>query len=200
MNFNNLFSIPVAICAFQRGLSNDELNFIKNQPQQENLGNTSSKDSYILNDSTLCELKQFCHQSVNQFFKEVYQPKNAIELRITQSWCNFTQGGQYHHRHNHSNSIISGVFYVQTTNKLDKIHFFKTAYSQFNIPTDNYNMFNSSSWYFDSIQGELILFPSSLEHCVHPTNNDSTTRISISFNTFFTGHLGKKLDFTELFL
>jgi hypothetical protein len=42
-----------------------------------------------------------------------------------------------------------------------------------------------------------VLFPSSLLHGVNPVEEDET-RISLAFNTFFTGTLGTPKDLNEL--
>ena len=38
--------------------------------------------------------------------------------------------GEFHHKHNHSNSFLSGVFYVKVEEDMDQIMFFKEGYSQ----------------------------------------------------------------------
>lgn len=200
MQLNQLFPIPVAFFTFGRELTSTELDFISNQPQRSNMGNTSSEDNYLIDKSEMTALKDFFLQSSNHFFREIYQPKNQTQLRITQSWGNYTTPGQYHHKHAHPNSLVSGVYYVQTNPGLDRIYFYKSGYQQIKFPTDTYNNFNSESWWFDAVQGQLILFPSYLEHMVQSVTEDKVTRISLSFNTFPTGHIGDHQELTELFL
>jgi len=47
------------------------------------------------------------------------------------------------------------------------------------------------------VDGELLLFPSSLKHSV-PTNIGKEARISLSFNTFSVDTLGSKENLTHL--
>ena len=65
------------------------------------------------------------------------------------------------------------------------------------LPPDNYNSWNSESWWFDVGTGDLILFPSSLEHMVE-TVQGNQTRISLSFNTFPVGNIGEEVSLTGL--
>ena len=87
-----------------------------------NVGNFGSTDNYIFN-SRLKEIKQFCDIQIQGYIEEVIYPKKEnIEMYITQSWLNITKPGGFHHVHNHSNSILSGVFYI-STQKGDSICF-----------------------------------------------------------------------------
>lgn len=200
MELMSLFPTPVAFFDLPREFTQHELNFIKNQTQTPNMGNTSSKDTYVLNKPELVDIKEFCLSSVNQYFQAVYFPDTAVKLRITQSWSNYTNGGQFHHKHAHPNSIVSGVLYVQSDSTKDRIYFYKTDYQQLKVETRNWNTFNSESWWFEAIQYRLILFPSSLTHAVPTISENSVTRISISFNTFPVGQIGSNNELTELFL
>ena len=64
--------------------------------------------------------------------------------------------------------------------------------------TEN-NEWNSDSVNFISQAHKLFLFPSSLLHSVD-TNQSNIERISIAFNTFVKGDLGKAGDYTRLVL
>jgi len=164
------------------------------------MGNTSSEDNYVLGKPELVDLKEFCLDSVNQYFQAVYCPDTAMKLRITQSWSNYTNGGQFHHRHAHPNSMVSGVLYIQSDPTKDRIYFYKTGYQQLKVQARDWNTFNSESWWFESKPAQLILFPSSLEHMVQNTQAEAMTRISLSFNTFPVGVIGNNLELTELLL
>jgi len=148
--------------------------------------------------ATMVELNKFMEAAVQEYLTAVYAPKNDTKMRITQSWCNYTKPGQFHHKHAHPNSFISGVFYLQTTAQ-DKIYFYREGYQQIKMPTDNWNVWNSESWWFEATKGRLILFPSSLTHMVETVKGDDT-RISMSFNTFPVGNVGDDAALTGLYL
>ena len=200
MQLHNLFPTPVGFFDLERDLTEQELKFINSLETRRNMGNTTSTDNYVLENKSLNKLRKFFEDSVTEFFAITHNPKNAVKLRITQSWVNFTNSGEYHHKHAHPNSLISGVFYIQSDNQKDRIFFYKDQYYQLKFEPKEFNYYNSESWWFEAIQGRLILFPSSLTHMVETLAPESATRISLSFNTFPAGHLGVNVDLTELIL
>lgn len=200
MNLQSLFPTPVAFVEMPRQFTKKELNTLIKQEQRPNMGNTTSINNYLLDLDELANFRSFIQSSVDEYFKTVYSPKHNVSLRITQSWTNYTTANQFHHKHAHPNSIVSGVFYIQTDPNRDKIHFYRTGYTQIKFPTDNWNMFNSESWWFEAVPNRLILFPSYLEHMVESLPSDAETRISLSFNTFPIGTIGEGDDLTQLIL
>ena len=122
-----------------------------------------------------------------------------MSLRITQSWLNYTDTGQNHHRHPHPNSYISGVFYLNANPEVDKIYFFKEEYKQLLIDPQTFNLWNSTSWWLPVGTGDLLIFPSNLIHMVDNTINKET-RISLAFNTFPVGLLGDEDHLDSLYL
>ena len=199
MNIHNLFPTPVAFFKLNRNLTKVELEFIKNQEVYSNLGNTTSTDRKILKNKELVELREFIESAIAKYFKSIHFPKYDVSLYLTQSWVNYTEKGQYHHKHAHPNSIISGVFYPQADRSVDKIHFYKEIYDRIKVATDDFNIYNSDSWWFEVGSGDLILFPSSFNHMVEPKEGDET-RISIAFNTFIKGDLGSEEGLSALHL
>jgi len=194
---HNLFPIPVGLYELGRDLTEKELSFLKNQKTRPNNGNTTSVDNTILKARALTQLRDFIETSVSDYFKTVHNPKHKVNLKITQSWTNYTEKNQYHHKHAHPNSFVSGVFYIQADKTKDKIYFYRDSYQQIKFPPQEWNVWNSDSWWFEVGTGNLILFPSSLTHMV-PSVESEQTRISLSFNTFPVGHVGEEMDLTGL--
>jgi len=197
MGMHNLFPIPVGLYELGRDLTEKELSFLKNQKTRPNNGNTTSVDNTILKARALTQLRDFIETSVSDYFKTVHNPKHKVNLKITQSWTNYTEKNQYHHKHAHPNSFVSGVFYIQADKTKDKIYFYRDSYQQIKFPPQEWNVWNSESWWFEVGTGNLILFPSSLTHMVETVQHDQT-RISLSFNTFPVGHVGEEMDLTGL--
>ena len=194
---HNLFPIPVGIYNLDRDLTVNELSFLKNQETRSNVGNTISIDHTILKSKKLTQLRDFIETKLSDYFTTVYSPKHKVNLKITQSWTNCTKKGEYHHKHEHPNSFVSGVFYVQADKDKDKIYFYRNQYQQIRFPPSDWNVWNSESWWFEIGTCDLILFPSSLTHMV-PTLDHDQTRISLSFNTFPVGNVGEEIDLTGL--
>ena len=197
MNIQNLFPIPVGMTQLGRKLTKKELSFIKGLGQYNNQGNTTSNDNYLFENPELADIYLFCQHQLEEYCQQVYCPKNNVEVYITQSWANYTKPGQYHHQHSHPNSWVSGVFYVNADKEKDKIFFFKNEYSLIDVPPEDWNQWNSKSWWFEAETGGLILFPSSLQHMVEQVTAKED-RISIAFNTFMKGHIGDNKGLTEL--
>jgi uncharacterized protein (TIGR02466 family) len=195
----NLFPTAVGKFSLGRPFTEKELLFIRGQATRANMGNTTSIDNDLFRSQELRDLAGFCHESVNSYLREIYAPKHPVSLEFTQSWANYTAPGQYHHKHEHPNSFVSGVLYIAADPAKDKIHFYKGGYQQIKLPTENFNLFNSESWWFEVAPGDLMLFPSSLTHMVETVQTDQT-RISISFNTFPKGYIGEDVDLTGLHL
>lgn len=197
MIVNNLFPTPVAKFELGRDLSGVEREHLFNLETRSNQGNTTSVDNNVLNKPDLNSLTEFLDGALQEYFNTVYSPKTDAELRITQSWVNYTKPGQFHHKHAHPNSLVSGVFYIQAAKETDKLYFFKDGFQQIKIMPKDFNLYNSDSWWLEAATGTLYLFPSSLQHMVEQVTGDDI-RISLSFNTFPKGNIGEEIKLTGL--
>ena len=112
-------------------------------------------------------------------------------LKTTQSWLNFNPTGTKHDIHSHSNSIVSGIFYLRTNDKTGNLNFHKPGGKSNLIENEikTFNKYNFEWMFFTPVSGQLFLFPSYLPHSVG-INQSEITRISLSFNTFYSGDLG----------
>lgn len=199
MPIENLFPTPIGFYELDKALSDKEVKFIKDLETRDNDGNTTSVDNYLLKSKEMKGIAAFVSQCVQDYFQTVYQPKHKVKPYVTQSWANYTNKGQWHHKHSHPNSFISGVFYVAADATKDRIYFYKDGYQQIKVPTENWNHWNSESWWFPVKTGKLVLFPSWLTHMVETVQAENT-RISIAFNTFLEGIVGDNQKLTELLL
>jgi uncharacterized protein (TIGR02466 family) len=145
----------------------------------------------------LSDIKDFCSKAVVEYAEVVLGIQNPQQLKITQSWLNYTQKNQFHHRHRHVNSMISGVFYFNADVNVDKIYFFKEQYDQIRQEATDWTLLNAENWFFTVGSGFLLLFPSRLEHAVEKVEYEGT-RVSLSFNTFIDGTIGSEFNSTEL--
>ena len=190
---------PTAVAKFELGreYTAEEMAFVNSQETRKNEGNTTSNDRYVLRHDTMESLRAFVETSVGEYLRNIYAPKYDVSLRLTQSWLNYCQPGQFHHKHAHPNSFVSGVLYIKAAKEQDKIHFYRDGYQQIKLPTDNYNTYNSDSWWFEVDAGDLMIFPSHLTHMVESVKQE---RISLSFNTFPIGRVGEEESLTALHL
>jgi uncharacterized protein (TIGR02466 family) len=199
-NIELLFPIPVMFNNIDRDFTKDELNFIRlhstSDKTNRNVGNVTSNNNYILNEPEMVDLKKVITSFINDYVKRVYKPKFSAEAFITQSWLNYTKKGEFHHKHEHPNSFISGVLYIHTDSSKDKITFYRSGYKQLQLATDTFDIYNSDSWWFNVKTGNVVMFPSSLTHNVENVTANET-RISLAFNSFIKGTLGDKRTLTE---
>ena len=198
---NGIFPTPVYISKLERKLTLKELSFIDKikLDLHNNEGNKTSNDNYVLNNKSFKNLKEDLDIRVQDYFQKVISPTDSITPYITQSWLNYTETNQYHHKHEHSNSLVSGVFYVNCNEEFDKIKFFNHTYKAIKPEVKDWNLYNSESWWFSVKTGDVILFPSSLTHMVETKEGDNT-RISLAFNIFIKGKVGSNKLLTELIL
>ena len=201
---HSIFPTPIYTTKMDRGFTKQELQFVDNQKNKciNNQGNINTKDNYILNRKEFKNIKKFLDKHCKDYLDTIICPKNNIELYITQSWLNYTEANQYHHKHEHPNSVVSGVFYFDSDVKNDKILFSHSrGYQQISPETDKekFNLWNSGTWFFPVETGNLFMFPSSTTHQVE-TKKGTNTRISLAFNTFYKGSVGSNTKLTELIL
>jgi len=196
-----IFPTPIYISKLNRKLTNKELLFIDKTKlnSHNNEGNITSNDNYILNYKLFNKLKEHLDLIIKDYFNKVLSITDQVTPYITQSWLNYTETNQYHHKHQHPNSLVSGVFYINCDDKFDKIKFFNDTYKTIKPEVKNWNIWNSESWWFSVKTGDIILFPSSLTHMVE-TKEGTNTRISLAFNVFIKGTVGNNKNLTELIL
>ena len=197
-----LFPTTIYKNQINKNLTKSELDFIISQKSKiyKNIGNKSSNDNYILENKELVNLKKQILNFVNDHTKNVLAvDTKKVTPYITQSWLNFTNVNEFHHLHNHTNSYLSGVFYIKAKKGVDKIFFEKNMNYILHPKFTEFNINNSNSWWLPTETGDILLFSSKLKHYVKP-KEDTNERISLAFNVFLKGEIGTKNDFTELLI
>jgi len=188
-----IFPKPVYVCDLGRQFTTDEYKIFEQSKREShiNVGNYVGDNDYILDHHSLSDLKHNILSAIDIYSEKIggYQPE--MKLCITQSWMNWTANGQFHHRHFHYNSLISGVLYIDVDENLDSIIFHKQEYNQLRPIYQSYNQFNTDNCEIKIKNGMLLLFPSDLSHSVDVKSGDNV-RISLAFNTFFKGAIGSK--------
>ena len=195
----NVFPQSIMICGEMYNLNEKELEYIKSLNKEKITGdgnNYRTSSTYIFNKPKIKKFKEYCEKQVNHYMHNHMKYDNNYQFYITQSWANFNEKETFHHKHNHPNSILSGVYYIELQNA--PIRFYKN-FETFPLlfKEKKYTIENSKSWFFVPQKNNLFLFPSLLEHSVE-VNKNVEPRISISFNTFVKGTLGKTQELTEL--
>ena len=164
----------------------------------QNKGNKTSQDNYVLDRPLYSDLKTECQFHLDEYYKNIINTKNNVTPYITQSWLNVTKQKEYHHIHNHPNSIISGVVYFNADPNKDVIRIYRPKlgqdYSlQFLMYPKEYNAWNSENWVLPVKSNSIVLFSSHLLHSVD-IKDSTNIRTSLAFNSFIKGTVGDQVN------
>ncbi len=197
-NLYGIFPTPIYISKLNK-FTKQELNYVDKLSLNinKNMGNVSSKNSYVLNDKPFNNIKKQLLNHITKYFDEVISTSDKIVPYITQSWLNYTKENEYHHSHAHPNSFVSGVLYINANKENDKIIFEKNKYQAIDLTKKDFNLYNSDTWFFPVHTGDLIMFPSDTQHKVEYKRGNNI-RTSIAFNIYIKGILGDLIKLTEL--
>jgi uncharacterized protein (TIGR02466 family) len=117
--------------------------------------------------------------------KSIIGFKKDYSFYLSNLWINISQTSAFNRPHIHSDSILSGVYYVDCNADSGSIVFLHPSIAQkilINESTvDSFTKFSASTNFVTPGIGRLVLFPSWLEHYVEP-NLSTDERISIAFN------------------
>ena len=197
-----IFPTPIYFSILSKDFTSSELKFVdlNKKKTYKNEGNVTSEDFYVLNKKPFKRIKKDLQNMVEDYFNKIIQTEDKIKPYITQSWLNFTKTSEFHHKHSHPNSLVSGVLYFDCDENFDKIIFFKPQTHSTIVPTiKTPNYWNAGSWFFSVKTNNVVLFPSTLEHMVENKQGDNL-RISLAFNVFIKGAVGEERKLTKLFL
>ena len=192
-----LFSEPLLVCSELYQLSENEFNFITGLERSSVSGiNLNSVNDFVLEEKELQGLKKYCQKNIETYVYEILKVERNLEFYITQSWCNYNRTGEHHHHHIHNNSMISGVFYVQTDGTRIQFHKGRDSFP-LKMNFSEQNLLNSDITFFKTEANRLFLYPSTLQHSV-TKNKSNVERISLAFNTFIKGFVGDNQQRTRL--
>lgn len=175
-------------------LIEDALPLLREEEYRPNQANRTTDNDYLLNDEKYKDIKEWIMSCLEKLRVEM----NYLcdELTVTQSWANLSGPGDWHPPHIHPNSILSGIIYLTES----------VGYTQFKCPNDWYITSNTqvqaikvsfepeasvSNDEYISSPGDMIIFPSSFMHGADPHEGENNDRITISFNVFPTGKIGR---------
>lgn len=134
-------------------------------------------------------LKNRVETAATEFWHSVGYERR--ELKITQMWANYMKGRGFISEHNHSNSLVSGIFYLDVSAGSGATVFTDTyhgIHKMINVPNEKDTRYNSDRFVVNPKNNMLILFPSYLNH-YSDACADGGERITISMN-FLPSELG----------
>jgi uncharacterized protein (TIGR02466 family) len=159
-------------------------------------GNFTSLNTDVFSLDVFSEIKDLALEAIRVYTKEIMKWSDGPEFFITQSWVNKNPTSTTHHEHYHLNTLFSGVFYLDTAEP-DYISFFTSKQPFFKFFEDEKNIWNSDRYDLLAKPGRFVIFPANMLHSVGE-NIASHERISVAFNVFVKGQLGRRENLTYL--
>jgi len=183
---HQLFAVPLYETQFSVKAS--VLEFVKSQEYVRYAYSYMSEGNVLACDE-MKEVRDFITSQVEHYFYNICGMDYDVKPELTSSWANIHIQNDWTLRHSHPNSIISGVWYLSTSEETGSllIHREDGLFGNqidFNRRENNY--LNSEPVYLRPNVGTLYLFPSTLKHSVD-ANLDTNERISLAFNYMMRG-------------
>lgn len=143
------------------------------------------------------QLQQEIQTHLNQYTSQLGY---TTQTQITTSWLNIHKQHGYCQLHNHANSIISGVVFINIPTDSGKFLFKRNNQSSNKLfsmqvemdTTEQLTQYTGMEYIIDPQPNTLLLFPSSLQHMVTP-NNSTDERLTLAFNVIPHGLIGNNL-------
>jgi len=189
----NMFAVPLYRAALGREFTGEEMQFFKTQLSDPvpAISNHASKNKKVVNAAPMQAIRAVLQAHLDQFFKITFNTSNDVKLQITQSWLTRSQKGDSHHTHTHPNSVVSGVLYINLAAR-DGISFYRNEDNVwYELIRKEESYYNALRYFIQTGIGDVILFPSNVRHGVSEVS-ENIDRVSLSFNTFFSGELGRE--------
>ena len=186
-------------------LNEDEFKFIMDKDKYREStsikgGVKLSKDTDILRHESMSRVKKFIVDKVMEFKNNILQVED--DFSMSQSWTTINNKGDFHHEHNHPNTILSCVYYAQASSGDFCIKLPQSRIQEgfnFSYKIKQQNSFNSAIWSCTVKTGDLIIFPGHLNHYSLPNNSDEP-RIMIGSNFFIEGLIGEEEKYEQIYI
>ena len=195
-NFLNLFGVPIY---------NENVDFRLDISTYNNLEYRRVEDNGYITDNhkildldIFSDLKNTIQNQIDIYARQVLHIKDDVKFEITSSWINKHLPGDWTQGHDHVNSLISGIYYIDSPQNGGDLVFHKDR-SYVNLfprimsfEFTHWEPWNCEAWRIIPQTGDIVLFPSTLIHSV-TKNKSNKQRFSLAFNVFPRGHLGSHL-------
>jgi len=154
------------------------------------------EDDQVLDYFPDLRLKVLDH--VKNYIHNVLRISYDQKFKFSNSWLTkFPPNSHTPSPHMHCFSLFSGVVYLDSKDRGGITFSFKrdsgsikTMTFDFPLIKENsFNIFNSEDWTINPVDGDILLFPSSMKHSVN-VNTSDRDRYSIAFNVVPIGNIG----------
>ena len=202
MNVMPLF--PTPICYNEYDLDMSEIALLK---KEKFCSGAYSNDGLFTTDRNILlkypNLSNIVHTHIKTSLYDVNSLNivSDIGYKILSSWVNKHPPKHSAHKHAHPNSMFTGVLYIDIPDNSGTLTFgvpmstptWITGTITPNV--NNYNIYNSRTWFLPTCNGRCVLFPSHLEHWVSENKSDYD-RYTLAFNIMLEGNIDNNEDGT----
>ena len=149
---------------------------------------TSEVDLLNTKDPELNRFYTSLTDHANHFAYGILGLEAGAPMILISLWINVVHGGANEARHHHANAIVSGTYYLNFTPAHARLRFYAprpTVHEGFSLELQrNPDCTSKYGWGYTEIQdvteGDLLLWPSYLDHGYQ--NNGADNRIAVSMN------------------
>ena len=152
VNYINVWGIPIFSNNIK--ISDKIINDLKSLPiERVHIDNGyNSLEKYVLNQKPFILLKNSILENLNIYLYKIIKIKKNINFKLMNSWVNVHKKGDWAQEHEHSNSYISGIVYLDVFGNSGNL-IFKKENNWTNIfpkvpliDFEEYNETNSTTW------------------------------------------------------
>lgn len=154
-------------------------------------------DPYLHREKNYKDLSDNVLKLVSEICSKVLYYED-VSAEISLMWGIGTPKTRNIHRHFHPNSIFSGVYYPQNI-EYSEIRFYSPHKPTILPKIISKNIYSSISMSYAPSQGDIIIFPSQLEHDT-AINSTDDLRFSVAFNIFLRGNFGHEESLSSITL
>ena len=186
----DIFSTPLVIESKMYTLKHEELDFIQSIPLRKTDNNSISKNIFVLENKELSKLAKMIDYYIDGYVNNVLEINEKVKR--TQSWLAVSKKGQSHHQHEHPNTFISAVFYVNCDSGDLVLKRQNSAIQDgfnFGFSVKKFNSSNCRKWIVPARTGDLVIFPGHITHYTTDNEHDDD-RIILGVNYFISGEVG----------
>ncbi len=192
MNKPNLF-FPTPVWTLQlnnyQSINEQMYDFIKTSQTKDQEGTSKSNikgwhsKDFNMQENGPKNFIKFILPAIEQVMTDMNWEKQQQSININSMWAIINTKGAANYQHQHSNSTISGAYYVRAPKNSGDIIFYDPRPAPvYTYPKAvNPNLLNAQVNGISPKEGALVLFPSYLDHSVNE-NLSNEERIVISFN------------------
>ena len=190
---------PISVYENNIHIDDDTKKFIISQEYERMFSGNGdfTVNKYLLDTPECVNLKKQIMQECENFTRKYLKAKDNVSFYMQNSWAVKHNKGDFGQIHEHANSLLSGVLYLETDNESGDISFHKPGgYTNLFHPStmilfDEYETHNSDNYRIVPKNGNILLFPSHLNHSIRENKSD-IVRYSLAFNFHIEGELYSK--------